>query len=467
MNAFLYRLALAILCAAVAVVAQAADPSKVLRVAFPVDVTGFDPHGISDAYSTRICRSIFDSLYQYDFLKRPYELVPSTADGLPEIRDGGRTLVIKLKKGIHFAADPVFKGKPRELVAEDYVYSWKRLLDPRIHSAWNLILNGKIVGADAIIASATATGKFDYDARMEGLQALDRYTLQVKLVQPDYLLVEQMTTNALSAVAREVIEAYANPQNGRAMDHPVGTGAYMLKDWRRGSRITLVANPGYREEYYPASADPAESAAVRVNAGKRLPMIGQVEVSIIEESNPRLLAFNSRQIDYLHLPLDLTNSVLENGALKPEYARQNVTFNHDLEPAFFYTYFNMDDPVVGGYTPDKIALRRAIAMAYNVPDEIRVIRQGQAVPATQPIAPGLLGHDPNAPRLNAYDPAAARALLDRFGYKDRDGDGYRERPDGSPLVLSRGSTTDTEGRLFDEVWKKSMDAIGIRMEFIK
>ena len=183
--------------------------------------------------------------------------------------------------------------------------------------------------------------------------------------------------------------------------------------------------------------------------------------------NPRLLAFNSRQIDYLHLPLDLVDSVIANGALKPEYARQGIILTRDLEPSYTYTYFNMDDPVVGGYTPEKIALRRAIAMAYNVPDEIRVVRQGQAIPATQPIPPGLLGYDPTLPRPNAYDPAAARALLDRFGYKLRSSDGYRARPDGSPLVLKLGSATDGQGRQLDEIWKKSMDAIGIKIEFVK
>jgi ABC-type transport system substrate-binding protein len=231
--------------------------------------------------------------------------------------------------------------------------------------------------------------------------------------------------------------------------------------------LVLVANPGYRDESYPAP-DANEPPAVLANKGKKLPMIGRVEISVIEEGQPRLLAFNSKQLDYLHLPLDLTQSVLDNGTtLKPEYAKQKIQFSRDLEPAYFYTYFNMDDPVVGGYTPDRIALRRAIAMGYNVNDEIRIIRQGQGIPATQTIAPMLLGHDPKMPRLNAFDPAAARALLDRFGYKDRDGDGYRDLPDGKPLLLHLGTPPDTQGRQFDEVWKRSMDAIGIRIEFIK
>jgi len=459
---------LALLGAAlVAFAANAADPSKVLRVAFPTDVTGFDPQAAADAYSNRVLRAMFDSLFQYDFLKRPYALIPATADGLPEIGDAGKTITLRVKKGIYFAADPVFKGKPRELTAADYVYSWKRLLDPQLASPWNIVLQGKLVGADAAVARAKAAGRFDYDAKIEGLQAQDRYTLQVRLVQTDYLLIEQMTTVSMSAVAREVIEAYRDPHTLRAMDHPVGTGAYVLGEWKRGSKVVLTANPDYREETYPTHFEPDDSPLIRANAGKRLPLIGRVEIAIVEESQPRLLAFNSKQIDYLHLPLDLTQRIIENGTLKPEYAKQQIAFSRDLEPSYIYTYFNMDDPVVGGYTADKVALRRAISMGYNIPDEIRIIRQDQAIPATQTISPILLGHDPTMPRLNRYDPVAARALLERFGYRDRDGDGYRELPDGSPLTLRKGSTTDTEGRLFDEIWKRSMDAIGIRIEFVK
>jgi ABC-type transport system substrate-binding protein len=180
-----------------------------------------------------------------------------------------------------------------------------------------------------------------------------------------------------------------------------------------------------------------------------------------------LLAFDARQIDYLHVPYDLVDRVLENGSLRPEYARRGVKWTRVLESAFTYTYFNMDDPVVGGYTPERVALRRAIAMAYDVDNEIRVLRRGQAIPATQIIPPGLLGHDPTHNRRASYDPAAARALLDKFGYKVLGPGSYRTRPDGSPLVLKLGSPPDSESREFDELWKRSMDAVGIHIEFVK
>jgi ABC-type transport system substrate-binding protein len=446
---------------------QAADPVKVLHIAFEQDPTGFDPQVASDGYSIWISRAIFDSLLEYDYLKRPYELKPATAQALPEIRDDGRTLVFKIKPGIYFTPDPAFKGKPRELVAADYVYSWKRLIDPRTHSFSSFYLDGKLVGGDELVAAARANGKFDYDAKLEGLQAPDRYTLQVKLTNPDYLLLERMTTVAMAAVAREIIEAYGAPGNGWTMDRPVGTGPFKIREWRRGSKVVLAANPAYRDDRFPMAFDASDPPSVRANAGKRLPLVSQVEVNTIEEGNPRLLAFNGRQIDYLWVPYNLVDRVLENGALKAEYGQQGVKWSRVLETATTYTYFNMEDPVVGGYTPERIALRRAIAMGYSVTDEIRVLRQGQAIPATQIIPPGVLGHDPTRNRREVYDPAAAAALLDKFGYRRGGPGGYRNRPDGTPLVLKLGSPPDSGSREFDELWKRSMDALGIRIEFVK
>jgi ABC-type transport system substrate-binding protein len=138
-----------------------------------------------------------------------------------------------------------------------------------------------------------------------------------------------------------------------------------------------------------------------------------------------------------------------------------------VQPTVVYTYFNMEDPVVGGYGNDKIALRRAISMAYNNEDEIKVIRLGQAMPATQPIPPNVVGHDPDFKGGTRYDVAGAKALLDKFGYVDKDGDGWRDMPDGKPLKLTLASDPSAIYRQFDELWKKSMDAVGIRIEFTK
>src|SRR5207249_455579 len=203
--------------------AVGADPAKVLRVSFPIAETGFDPQAAGDAYSNYVNRAIFDALYMYDFLARPYRIVPNTA-ALPDISPDGKTWIVKVKHGIYFADDPAFKGKKRELVAADYVYAWKRVLDPRMRSISNQVFDGKLVGADRIVAKAKVTGKFDYDAPMEGLQAIDRYTIRIKLNFPSYVLLSDLTTAATAAIAREVVQAYGDA-SGWVMANPVGTGA--------------------------------------------------------------------------------------------------------------------------------------------------------------------------------------------------------------------------------------------------
>ena len=439
---------------------------RTLRVAFPVAETGFDPQATSDLYSDHVQRAIFETLYAFDYLARPYQRVPRTAAALPQIEDGGRTWTFKLRPGIHFADDAAFDGRKRELVAADYVYSWKRLLDPRVRSPFSWYLQGKIVGADAVIAAAKG-GKLDYDAPIDGLRALDRYTIRVKLKDPDYILFGYLCSSPMAAVAREVVERYGDT-NGWTMDHPVGTGPFMLKSWRRAQQIVLDANPNFRDERFPEPSDAADRAAFADVAGKRLPLVDRVEVAIMEESNPRLLAFDSRALDYVDLPSELTDHALDaSNHLKPAYAARGVTLQRLTQPAVQYAYFNMQDAVVGGYTNEKVALRRAVVMAFNTAELIKVVYQGQALPATQPIPPNVPGHDDSLNVAAPYDPAGARALLDKFGYVDRNGDGWRDLPDGNPLSLVMASMPTTRDREIDEIWQRNLKAVGIRVEFMK
>jgi ABC-type transport system substrate-binding protein len=438
-----------------------------LRVAFPVAETGFDPQATSDLYSDHVQRAIFETLYGFDYLARPYRRVPRTAAALPTIEDGGRTWTIEVRRGIHFAADPAFGGRARELTAADYIYAWKRLLDPRMRSPFSWYLQGKVVGADAVLEAAKKGGKLDYDAPIEGLAALDRHTIRIRLKEPDYILFGYLCSSPMAAVAREVIERYGDA-NGWTMDHPVGTGAFRLASWRRGQQIVLEANPGFRDERFPEPADAGDRTRFAALVGKRLPLVDRVDIAIIEESNPRLLAFDSNALDYVNLPADLADHALDaSDRLKPAYAARGITLQRLTQPALQYAYFNMQDPVVGGYTNDKIALRRAIAMAFDTPQLVKVVYQGQALPATQPIPPNVPGHDDALDVAAPYDPAAARALLDRFGYVDRNGDGFRELPDGKPLSLVMASTPTTRDREIDEIWQRTLKAVGIRVEFMK
>ena len=457
-------LALAVAFAAPALAAP--DMNKVIREVFPVAETGFDPAAVHDLYSGTIVQGIFETLYTYDYLARPAKVVPLAADGMPQVTDNGRTWTVKLKKGIRFVDDPVFGGKPRELVAEDFVYSLKRLIDPRMRSPWAFLVEGKFVGLDDLAAKAKEAGKFDYDTKIPGLEAVDNYTIRFRLTGVDYNLPYVLAHEPTSAVAREVITKYAE-SDGRAQANPVGTGPYKLVRWVRSSKIILEANPSYRGFTWNfASDDPADAAVIKEMKGKSMPAIGRVEISIIEEDQARLLAFQGGEVDLMNMEGPLAPRVLDGATLKPELKAKGVKLARIIDPELSYTYWNMQDPVVGGLGKEKIALRRAMAMSYDVAEEIKVIRNGQAVEARYPIPAGVVGHDAAWKGGISYDPAGANKLLDAFGYK-RGADGWRTLPDGKPLVVKLSSRPDTLGRQQDEIWKKSLDAIGVRMDVHK
>jgi ABC-type transport system substrate-binding protein len=449
--------------------AQTDAPKKVLRVAFPTAETGFDPAKINDIYSRTITPHIFEGLYQYDHLARPAKIKPLTALALPDISADFRTWTVKLQPGIYFAADPAFNGKPRELVAADYVYSMKRPLDPANKSPIVAgMLETKYVGLNALRDDAITNKKaFDYDKDVEGLRALDRYTIQFKFEEPRPRFLEVLATfDLFGAVAREVVEKYGDD----IMAHPVGTGPFKLVQWRRSSLIVLERNPDYREVLYDAepAADDGEGRALLAKLkGRRLPMIDRVEVSIIEEAQPRWLAFLNGQLDFLAVPTEFVTQAVPNGKLAPNLAKRGIRAYRQVNAQSGYTYFNMNDPVVGGYTPDKVALRRAIGLATDVERDIRIIRRGQAIPAQSALLPHTTGYDPKFKSENSdYDPARANALLDMYGYLDRDGDGFRDQPDGKPLVLEIATQSDQLSRQQDELWKKNMQRIGLQVKYI-
>ncbi len=450
---------LAVSLLAIATAAGAADAGKILRVAMN-DIETLDPQQYNDDPSFQVLRAIFEGMYEWDYLASPARLSPLAAAALPEITGDGTIWTIRLKPGIYFTADPAFNGKPRELTAADYVYSLKRWLDPNLRRGGAPITTDLIVGARAIVDAATRSGgKFDYDRPVEGLRALDRYTLQLKLTQPNYPVIESYLV--LGAVAREVVEA----AGGDIRLRPVGTGPYRLREWKRGSRIVLEANPGYRTLRFPDSDDPRHAALVRSMRGKTLPQVGVVEISVIEEDVTRLLEFDRGGLDYVVLRGETANRPLANGALRPEYVARGIARHVLTEPFLFSIYFNMNDPATGGMTTERIALRRAIALGFDVDNLVKVVYAGQARPANQMAPPGVTGHDPALPARPRADPAAARALLDRVGYRNLDADGYRLTPDGRPLTLTLSLRSAAISREIETQWKRDMNALGLRTDF--
>lgn len=423
--------------------AQAAPAPKVLRAFLSTGETGLDPAVASDIASLSLLENLFDPLLRYDYLARPVKLQANTLTAMPTVGDDGLTYTFHLRQDVYFTADPAFQDARRQVTAQDYVYSLKRLYDPALKSPWSFLLEGKIVG-DAALKT-----RFGYDSEIAGLQALDKFTLRIRLNAADPNFLFYLAIPATGVVAREVVEAYG-VQVG---NHPVGTGPFRIGTWKRSDQISLLANREFRPMLFH---------------GRRLPLVDRVDIKIMEEYQSRVLGFLNGEFDFLEqLPESMKEMVLTDDAkptLKPEVARKGLVLSPFPVLQTYYMWMNMEDPLIGGYGKDKVALRRAIALSYNSAEDIAQMKKGLALRAESPLPPNVLGYDPGYRSPVGYDPALANALLDRYGYKKGKG-GFRTLPDGKPLTLVMHTEPSMVGRLRDELWRKNLNAIGLNVTF--
>ena len=422
-------------------------------------VETLDPARAPDARSQAVAGTLFDQLYTYDYLARPVQLRPLAASSLPKVSADGREITVTIRRGIYFTPHPAFGNRPRELVAEDFVYSVKRFMDPALRAPVASLLTGKIEGLDELGARAAKSAeRFDYDAKLPGLAALDRYTLRIRLTQPDPAFVYFLASPDLSIVPREAVEA----DGDEFARQPTGSGPYVVREFKPGTRLVLERNPNYRSMRWedvatPGPNDPEWAKELR---GRRFPLPDRVEWIVIPEQTTRLLALERGEVDVIPAP----PAALENDRLAPRLARNGFKLVRAPAQDQFWFSFNLRDPQVGGTAPANLALRRAIAMAINDEEYVRVILNGSGSVPKNWIPEDIVGHDPTYSYPIRYDPSTANALLDRFGYR-KGTDGYRTRPDGGELTLTFQLGNSSNDRQFSEFLKRSFDRIGVRFHF--
>lgn len=432
---------------------------KVLHVLLTSPESSFDPAVASDINTISINENLFEPMLRYDYLARPLQMRPNTLQAMPEVSADGKSYTMKIRPGIFFSEHPAFAGKPRELQAEDYRYSLQRLYDARLKSPWLFLLDGKILGEAAL--KNPPAGTDPALLKIPGLEVLDKYTLRIKLQNPDPNFLYVLGTVATSALAREVITYHG----AEAGNHPIGTGPFTLGNWQRSFKIELRANPRYQRRFQDQGQDAGSRAIAAALQGKTLPLLDKVDIKIVEEQQARVLGFLNREFDYLEqLPPPLSNMLLEQGKIKPELAQQGVSLSLFPTLQIYYVWMNMQDPVIGGYTKEKIALRRAIALSYDAAADIALQERGLAMRAHTPLPRDVNGYSANYRSPVQLNLKLANALLDKFGYR-RGADNYRRLPDGSELHLQMHSKANTDGRIRDEVWRKSLESLGIRISF--
>ena len=418
-----------------------------VNVSLRENIKGLDPIYSQDMYTNQVVTQIYEGLYSYHYLKRPLQLIPAMADGFPEVSKDGKTYTIKLKKDLRFQDDECFKdGKGRVVTAQDFVYSLKRLADPKNISPGYWVIDGKIKGLSEWVKGVNA-GKANYDTPIEGLEAVDPLTLKIVLTEPYYQLLYVLAMNYSAAVPREAIEKYGD----EFLNHAVGTGPYRLKKWVRGSKIFLERNSNYRDNFYPSDGDPGDKeAGLLVDAGKKLPIASKVTMSELPEDQPRWLNTMRGFFDYVLIPKDNFDNVIKNGALLPEVSQKGFRLFSDPDADTVYVAFNMKDKVIG----KNKKLRQAISAAFDNNLFIKKFYNGRGVPANGPIPPGIDGFDPNLTNPYSYNLSKAKKLLAEAGF-----------PNGKGLPeFTYDTTASTTARQITEYFVQAVTPLGLKFK---
>jgi ABC-type transport system substrate-binding protein len=415
----------------------------------PEKIAGFDPINASDKYSANEVGKVYEGLFEFHPLNRPYELIPNLAESLPVISPDGLTYLFKLKKGVLFHDSPVFAGGVgRELNSHDVIYSIKRLADLKLSAKGWWVLDDRIVGLNEWRLKNSKLEKINYDEEIEGLKFIDDYSFQIKLKRqyPQFLYALAMPFTFI--VAREAVLAFGN----EFLNNPVGTGAFMLPRFDRSSMITYYKNPKFREKFYPLEGEEGDDKlGLLADAGKRIPLVDKINVHIMVESQPKWLSFMKAKNDILEVKdVNIQQSLNADRNLKNEHKEKGIRLI--MKPMLDVTYFafNHQEPI---FQNKKV--RQAMNLAFDRASYNRLFHENTAFEAHGPVPPGLTGQKKEFknPYIK-YDIELAKKFLTEAGYPGGK---------GLPTIVVQ-TRSDTISRQQVEFFEKCMKKIGINID---
>lgn len=425
------------------------------------DVKTWDPANAYDTVSLDVVPTVYETLYQYAYLAETYKIVPLLAADLPKYSADRLTLTIPIKRGVKFQDDPCFKessGKGRELKAHDFVYAFKRLALPSLQSQGWWILDGKVKGVNAFHEKLLKASKGDvpkvFAEEIEGIRALDDYTLQLKLIKPYPQIMYILAMSFASPVASEAVAMYGD-ENGNLTDHPIGTGPYLLKKWDRGRQIALERNPNFHPDFYPTEgASEFQKRGLLADAGKPLPFLDRIVINVVKEAQPAWLNFMKGNQDKIGIPKDNFAQAISNQVnLTPELSAKGIRLHIETGAVFYYVSFNMKDKLLGGNKH----LRYALSAAIDRDKWVEVFTNGTGKKQTTALPPGLQDR-PNDQKLkHDFNLAQAKELLKKAGYPEGK---------GLPVINFDLRGADSVSRQLGDFFTQQWSQIGVKVNVI-
>ncbi len=426
---------------------------NVLNVPLTGEISTLDPANSYDTVSNSIVYQVYEQLFDYHYLRRPYQLQPLLAAEMPQVSDDGLTYTIKIKQNVPYHDDPAFKGAKRTLKASDFITQIKRLAwKPTNSNGWWLF-DGKIVGINKFRDSAGDDFEKFKSLHIEGLQAPNDHTLVIKLTEPYPQMMYALAMGFTSPMPIEVLTEYGND----LARHMVGTGPFKLAEFQALSGVTLKKFEGYANSTYPTKGDRiAHGNDMLVDAGKSLPFLDQINFKIIKEDQTRWLNFRAGKIDLLVVPKDnFSTAVAADGGLTEELKKENVALIIGPTLTYWWLEFNMTDAVVG--EAKNLKLRQAISHAIDFNKYIEVFTNNVGQRANSIYPPGIPGYDPAKRLPYDYDLEKAKKLLAEAGYPNGE---------GLPVIKFDVRGSSARNRQESQFIKSELAKLGIEVEVI-
>jgi oligopeptide transport system substrate-binding protein len=440
---------------------------------FPMRSEGpktLDPVRGSTQYDNLCCGQIIDTLVQYKYLKRPFELEPLLLTEMPTTEDD-LTWKFTLRDDVYFHDSTCFPGgKGRKLVSSDVFYSWKRMSDSTIGSKCWWLMRDTVVGFDEYREQQLkkVEGKpgehFDYFADVEGFKVINDQEFTVTLKKPSARFLWVLAMFQTGIIPHEGLETFGS----RFGLHPVGTGPYTLSegDWEFGLKMILRRNPNFRDEFFPEEHMPEDEAhGLHLGAGKKLPILDRINVTFIEQDQPMWLHFRAEDFDYGQVPDENMPQVFSKRSvegkrtivMKQIWRDQGIRYQPVPLMDFIFIGFNMEDELVGGNSEKNTKLRQAISSALDWDERNQTFYFGLNVVYDGVIPPLLEGHPPDGQSDASFrgpNLERARQLMAEAGYPNGE---------GLPVIdyfVSQGSNN----REQSEMLKRQLAAIGVRVK---
>ena len=421
--------------------------STTLRLSLDSNVESLDPAKAYSDDSLFVSAQVLEPLYQYHYLKRPFEVQPLIADGLPQFFEKGTLVKVKIKKGVYFHPHEAFGEKPRELKVQDFVTQFKRLALSELKSPARGLFHGLVVGFDDYDKKINGDWKKIESVPLAGMQVVDDYTLNIRLTKSEPNMIYYLALNFIVPVPWELVNFYNNHMDTVL----IGTGPYRYTGFQ-DQYYGMEKFRDYREDFYPTAGDRYANVQNLLDSSKeKIPFIDNVRFYVSQESE-RWEKFFDHEIDLLTVPKTMIAKLYgTNGELNPEITKSGVELKHFPILANRWLAFNMKDPLLG---PNQ-HLRRAIAYAIDYAGYIQVISQNTNLRANSILVPGISGYLPAKDFRFKYDPALAKEYLKMAGFTN---------PEKMPTI-----TYSTRGNLEinlveAEFVKKQLEAIGLNVK---